>query len=179
MKGLVQFLLLSIFLVLFSCEVSQKTQKSDISLVVTPGEGVGDLLVNQMKKSQVEDLIGKGKVIEYPSPFGHGVKFKKVYYPEWDMELSYTNHKRPQKSDTLEEINLIGKSSLRTSVGIGIGSTRTEIENIYGQPNSSQFVELTLNQGYYHAISYDNIQFVFNPHETDSMSASVEQITLW
>ncbi len=180
-------LILSIILYLYSCKVYSRKQKAaevqKENWEVSCGEGIGQILLHRTSKKDLEKTIGKGKKFKYYDTLGKG-KWVPVYsFPELGLELLFG------ASDTLRYISIVPPCDFKTKEGIDIGSSRKEIENLYGKPSSTYSTSHVLfSQGsgiddvIFQEICYDEKKVVFMTDITsvvDSMDAKVVKILLW
>jgi len=167
-----------LFLLVIYCSFGQKEE-----LFIIPGKGIGPLEMGKTTRKDVENFIGKGKPTKELVSFcsrGQGV-FKKFIYSEVGLELLYSNLTNPKWDDTLTTIRINESSKLKTIDGIGIGSTRKEVEKIFGKALSTKFNILVLGE-VYHAVRYNEIEFVFDSHlqpTLDSMDYKVKEMEMW
>jgi len=149
-----------------------KNEKAEPNLIIDLNEGIGQIKIGKVTKSDVEKILGKGKVKKYTISFcskGTGT-FKKVVYKKLGIEMfyDYDYPKKLKKNDTLVGIEFLSFCKLKTEDGIGIGSTRADIEQIYGEPNHEKFVILMNGKTVYHSIDYDKTRFEFEKTFIDS-----------
>lgn len=155
----------------------------DGTLTIIPGQGVGSLELNKTTKRQVENYIGKGNPTkEFVSFCSHGQgTFKKIVYPDIGIELFYSNLTNPKERDTLTIIRILESSKIKTKEGVGIGSTRREVENYFGKANVSKF-DILLSDKVYHSLRYNEIEFEFESNfqpAKDTMDYKVKRIEMW
>lgn len=153
-------------------------------LTIFPGQGVGSLEINKTTKKDVKKYIGKGKPIKESFYFcsqGRGT-IKKFIYPQIGIELLYSNLINPKGNDTLNTIRILEYSTLKTEEGIGIGSSRREVEKVFGKTSLSRFDILLSPNEVYHSLQYNEIEFIFDNHYTstiDTLDYKVIQINMW
>lgn len=169
--------LLVLFVGLFTLS-AHVNQQEETAFTINPGKGIGPLIISKSTKKDVELLIGKGKTTDYPAPFGHTTRlYQKFQYGKLGVDIYYLDPSKPKKSDTLLSITVLDPSPLKTPEGLGIGSSKQEVIETLGKPKSAHFSPLI--KGYYHAIRYDRVEFVFDSESADTVHAAVEQIKLW
>ncbi len=169
------FILLTIILCSFG---------SEQTLNIIPGHGVGILELNITTKKQVENYLGKGKQIKEFISFcskGQGT-LKKFVYSEIGLELQYSNL-NPKKNDTLIFIKITESSKLKTKEGIGIGSSRREVESFLGKTKTSKFDVLKSGE-LNHYVKYEDlaIKFVFESQfqpSLDTLDYKVNRIEMY
>jgi hypothetical protein len=149
-------------------------------ILIEPGVGIGSLVINSTTKREVIRDFGKGIRVKFPSSFSnHTFYVTKYVYPRTGIELEYSDFISPKDNDVLSLIRVTSACKFETKEGIGIGTTRLKIENLWGRPITSRYTKLI--KGVYHSISYKGIEFLFNTSslESDSMVNTVAQITLF
>jgi hypothetical protein len=177
-KSLIRIILIT-FLGFTFCTSTNRKSMPNKPFLIEPGVGVGSLIINSTSKREVIKDLGKGNRVKYPSSFSnHTIYVTKYVYPEMGIELEYSNLTSPKDSDVLSLIRITPTCKFETIEGIGIGTTRLKIENLWGKPKASKYTKLI--NGIYHSIRYKGIEFSFNDSiESDSMVGTVKQIILF
>ena len=178
MKTLIIF-----FLIFFSEHfflLKNNYEKLDCSTEIILGKSVGDLILGQTTKKQIKVIIGKGEKTRYSDSIWptHTVIVTKFVYSKIGIELEYSY--TSNRGKRLARIVILESCCFKTPEGIGIGSTRKEVERAYGKLKSYYFMQY--DSTIYHSIFTDNIEFVLDKGVvalTDTMSYKVKEINMW
>lgn len=137
-----------VFFVLMSC--SDDDGPSFIDSTIIPGEGLEDIKIG-VKGSEVEDQVGNG-YFEVSASVGNDL---------WNYQMDYDaiglafNMERAEEDANIRDLEVIGITITapykgKTAEGIGIGSTKQEVEDAYPDPEIFDF----FNSYEYEGISY-------------------------
>lgn len=175
---------LFVFIATISCSTmhrgSNKNLNHEVNYKIFFGKGLGDLIIDSTTRRDVHKLIGKGRKTRDTTCFRNDCSSVIVYvYDSLGLELYY-NEKWKASSDTLTEITLHRPCKFKTIDGIGIGSSREEIEMYLGKPKKVKFWKLV--NGFKHEITYDRILFILEKRigsENSEKKDIVREISFW
>ncbi|HKK88300.1 MAG TPA: hypothetical protein VJ917_05580 [Saprospiraceae bacterium] len=144
-------LILSIFILISSC--SDDDGPSIIDATILPGEGLEGLVIGT-KGSEVEDEVGND-YFEVSASVGNDL---------WNYQMDYDalglafNMERAEEDANIRDLEVIGITITApymgtTAEGIGIGSTKQEVEDAYPDPEIFEF---------WNSYEYEGISYTFD-----------------
>lgn len=147
-----------------SCKSQNMPINNTSTSQIKIGEGISNLIIDKTTKKEVNKILGKGRKNRDIISFRNHHTTHVVYiYEDLGLKLIYIEKIRPLH-DTLSLIEITSPSLYKTQDGIGIGSTRKEVELALGKPKKV-IHEVLVNGGIMHKIWYNEVEFVFESKE--------------